>query len=521
MKRLQEYIVENVVDIFEGFFQAKDYSHRGDYKYIKMILSYLFGEDNNITLNICIKPGQKAPTPENSISLSPEDFDINYIKSKDGFNVNSYKDIDFSKFSVDDVSNILKKALKNNEVKNSIKGNIFYRIDKIPFSGVKVVTRDQEVTTCFLFNTIVNECNTLNEFDKIFSNPNDKETLNKIKSIIIKICDKYDNAWVKSFIYQMQAISKIIKEEHKENKFKSLKMERYGGDKEFNDWSLSITYANVIQDYASKLGMQKDSLDPTDVILFDEDDEETIKTILNNSNNLISKIKIDSENHHNDNSEFKNEFLKLYNIDIVTDNKSNENIFFKGLSLKKINDNYKIDKFNITENTEFNFDSLELINNQKYKIANKTIFIIVTGEIENKKRNEYITAIKEDNIIPDEQNIISTDVKHRYKICLRTNGNKIACDVAQCKQSSGLNNKSFTTGPSLGKCPVTIWNKHLKKYVSNFKESPNSSDIEIYKEGFIKMCDTLNDNQLTLILQDIITNAIKCGPNCLPFIVIH
>lgn len=517
MKRLIDFIVESDINniISEGFFQAKDYTHRGDYKYIKMIISYLLGENDNITLNICIKSGQKKPSSDNSILLSPEDFDVNYIKGEHGFNVNSSEDIDFSKFSADDVSNILKNALKNNDIKNSIKGNIFYRIDKIPFSGVKVITRDQEVTTCFLFNTLVKECASLEAFDKIFSNSNDKETLKYIKSIITKICDKYDNTWAKSFIYQMQAISSIIKEEHKENNFTSLKMERYGGDDHFKDWKLSKIYSNVIQGYASKLNMQKDSLDPTDVILFDTKDEDSINKILNNCNEFISNIKIDTENHNADNSEFKNEFLKLYNVHIIEDNKSEKDIFFKGLSLKKINSNYKIDKFNITENTEFDFDKIELNNDLKYKEANKTVFIIVKGEIINKKRNEHITTVKEDNVIPDKQTSVSTDVKHRYKICLRTNGNKIACDVSQCKQSS---NSSFTTGPSLGKCPVAIWNGYLKDYVSDFKESPNATDISVYKEGFIKMCE---DNNLDKILQDIITNAIKCGPSCLPFIVIH
>ena len=522
MISLKDYALDKLF-INEGFFQAKDYSHRGDYKYVKKLFQYLLGEIEDLTLNVCTlehmsnKSAKVArATTENSITLTSDDFNKEQIL-KAFNNPKSALDIDFSKYTTDDISNILKNSLNDKyEQLKKLSGKFFYRLDKLPFSGVKVTTRDQEVTTCVLFNTLVGELKSLNEFDNLVNETNNKENISRIKSIISLISNKYDNSWVRSFMYQMQAVSNIIKEENNISNFKKLKMERYGGDKNYDDWKLSKLYSSVISSYSSKLYMQKDSLDPTDVILFNIDNENDISDILKNSLNHIKNTSVDTDNHNADYANFKKEFLKLYNVD-VTDNEHIKNIFFKGISLKKLSGGYKIDKFNITENTEFIFNSLEETGNLKYHEADKTIFCIVKGKIENKKNDSHIITSESMNM-PGEQQEIKTDVLYRYKICLRSNGNKIACDVAQCKRND---NKSYTTGPSLGKCPVKVWNDILKPFIKEgYKSSPNSSDIKIYKSAFSKMCD-LPNNELTNILNDMITSAIKCGPNCLPFIIIH
>lgn len=523
MISLKDYAFKKLF-INEGFFQAKDYSHRGDYKYVKKLFQYLLGEIEDLTLNVCTlehmsnKSAKIArSTVENSITLTSNDFNKEQIL-KAFNNPKSALDIDFSKYTIDDISNILKNSLNDKyEQLKKLSGKFFYRLDKLPFSGVKVTTRDQEVTTCVLFNTLVGELKSLDEFDNLVNETNNKENISRIKSIISLISNKYDNSWVRSFMYQMQAVSNIIKEENNISNFKKLKMERYGGDKNYDDWNLSKLYSSVISSYSSKLYMQKDSLDPTDVILFNIDNENDISNILKNSLNHIKDTPVDTDNHNADYANFKKEFLKLYNVD-VTDNEHINNIFFKGISLKKLSGGYKIDKFNITENTKFIFNSLEEAGNFKYHEADKTVFCIVKGKIENKENNSHIIASESMNM-PDEQQEIKTDVLYRYKICLRTNGNKIACDVAQCKRND---NKSYTTGPSLGKCPVKVWNDILKQFIDEkeYKISPNSSDIKIYKSAFSKMCD-LPNNELTSILNDMITSAIKCGPNCLPFIIIH
>ena len=43
MISLKDYALDKLF-INEGFFQAKDYSHRGDYKYVKKLFQYLLGE---------------------------------------------------------------------------------------------------------------------------------------------------------------------------------------------------------------------------------------------------------------------------------------------------------------------------------------------------------------------------------------------------------------------------------------------------------------------------------------------
>ena len=80
MKSLADYAKE-LLFINEGFFQAKDYSHRGDYKYVKKLFQYLLGEIEDLTLNVCTlehmsnKSAKVArETTENSITLTSDDF---------------------------------------------------------------------------------------------------------------------------------------------------------------------------------------------------------------------------------------------------------------------------------------------------------------------------------------------------------------------------------------------------------------------------------------------------------------
>lgn len=518
MVSLREY-VKNVLEqhINEAFFQRKDYDHRGDYKYIKKLFGYLFGEVDNLTIRICNKPSLNkytVATIDNSIILTRDDFDVNKIKDNLG-NPRTVDEIDFTKYSYKEISDILRDALigYNDIVQLTSKSLLLNRLDKIPLSGYKITTHDNEVATCVLFNTLVERCKNIDEFDSIINDTNNKDSLKDIYDIISDISNNFDNQWLRSFMYQMQAISKLIRDEHQQDQFKNLKMERYDGDKNYPDWTLSRKYASLIKSYVSRLLLKKDNIDPSDVILYNINDTSKIESILDRTFEHIKNVTHDTDNHNVDYANVKREFLKLYNVDVEDDNNNDHSIFFYGISLKKLINSPIIDKFNITDKTLFVIDEFEDINNNKYKDANKTIFCIVRGKIVNKSKHSHIIDDGE-----DQNDEILTNKNDRYKITLRTNGDKICVDVSKCRRST---NESYTTDATLGKCPVKIWNDILRKFVGkSYKSSPGPNDIVAYKDAFKQLCEC-KDNELRLYISDIITSAIKCGPNCMPFIIIH
>ena len=477
MISLKKYIFENVESINESHFNNDDFEHRGDYKYVKILINYLINPKDDENLEVFyITNKDNAPNENNSFILTPDDFNLEQIKeiqNKIGNKEYTYKQFD-KDFRDACISDKISKS-------KSIWGSIW----KQPFSGMKVVTRDQEVATCILFNQLVEE----NKFKEI--DPKDKETLHIIKSIINTITNNFDNEWARSYIYQMNSLFKYLSGQKIEN----FRMERYNGDKQFSDWEVSKIYGKLINTYTKAIGGEKDNWDPTDAILYDINKKDEIITILNNCQTLISKL-----NEENGLYNFRNEFNKLY-----------KGFFFRGISLKKLSKPGVLEEFNITgkSNLEINNFELQDFNGKPYYEQDKTIYVIFKAKLHLNQTDNIVPEITNDDNPDKSKEVIENNDLKRFKLCMRTNGKSIACDLSLCKANSN------STGPSLGKCSVVVWRKCL-----GFDKDKTlyATQIKDIKEKFIEIITGKDNKDMVLEMS---SSAIKCGPNCLPFILIH
>lgn len=477
MKKLVEYIAESLNPIFESRFSNDDYEHRGDYKYVKRLINYLVNPKDDENLEVFyIKTDDNAPNADNSFILTPDDFDTKKLTEIQGKLGN--KEYTYSQFCKDfDSACITTKISKRKTV--------WRCIWKQPFSGMKVVTRDQEVATCLLFNQLVSE-NKFTEFD-----PKNKETLAIIKSIITTVTNNFDNEWARSYIHQMNSLFKYMKGQKIEN----FRMERYNGDKAYDDWEVSKVYGSLINSYTKTIGGEKDNWDPTDAILYDNTQKEKILTILKNCQALVPQL-----NDENGLYNFRNEFNKLY-----------EGFFFRGVSLKKLSKVGVLEEFNITGKSNIEIGNLDLqdFNGKPYYEQDRTAYVIFKAKLHLNSSDTIVPEITNDEN-PDESNpVIENNDEKRFKLCIRTNGKSIACDLSLCKGNSN------STGPSLGKCSVVVWRKCLG---FDRNEALKQNRIADVKARFI---EAITGNNAKDIILEMASSAIKCGPNCLPFILIH
>ena len=258
------------------------------------------------------------------------------------------------------------------------------------------------------------------------------------------------------------------------------KLERYGYSDESYNFKVANAYKKFIETYCKSLNANKDNLEPSDVICF----------------NVKNSTK----------QEFIDKFNELENIaktdPLSAKEKYINELFltgkFFGISLKKItskNPTYEL--YNIADNKERIPESVE-----SYTIKSNTengIGIICKGKF------KFI-----DNVIDEKTGKEINEDESRYcKVTLRTFGNnQTGIDVQLChnEEGSGLT-------PSMGKAAIEEVRTILKKYTNN-----SLNNIKEYKEAFNEM---LNDKDSLKYLATIIRSAVKNGPNCFPFVIVH
>lgn len=332
----------------------------------------------------------------------------------------------------------------------------------------RVSTPTQEIGTCLVFNHFI---------DEFRQDPEYKLNYETIKNIVAELSSDFDNEWRLSFMKQINTIIQYLMKHLGIEDITHYKLERYGGDAKFKNWEVSREYSNFIGQYTKCLGGQKDNWDPADVLLYNIDKQ----------NEIISDFKqyTKSINDENSASIVKKEFIKKYYLGDSHD--------FKGISLKKIALSKKqgnFDVFNIGENNKVANVKCESVKQSK---NGNDISIICSGDF---KFNNIIDSsndkIEEVNKNPD-----------YIKIQLRSfGGGQIGIDCTLTNYN-GKNN-----GPSLGKCPIRVWSKAIGY-------DQNSKDLN---SAINKLKTKIDDNKF---LEDIIKSAIKEGPNCFPFILIH
>lgn len=367
----------------------------------------------------------------------------------------------------DDIERLCKsKDYENFEakpVRGSKKIHVLYNGNRFAETGSgsigRVNTESQETGTCVVFNAVVEE---------LRKNPEFKYDFPYIKGLIEDISADFDNAWVASFYKQISGIIGYLRSNGCDPT--EYKMERYGGSKMFKDWNLSKVYAQFIGKYTSCFANSvKDNWDPSDVILFRVADEGSIS-----SNFMAWAGELSDEPSA---AVVKEKLKKEYY--------TNNNIIFKGVSLKKISSkkNPEVDIYNVGEGSKVSISGVSEVKEK----AGSNLTVFVKGSF------DFGNVLDSD--IPSEK-------ENEVKLVLRTFGSgQVAIDVTVAQSGN----------PSLGKCPVSVWRRIL--------DCNESTSIEIAIEKFKHVLD--DEKNINRNLELIIRGAIKNGPNCLPFILLH
>ena len=338
--------------------------------------------------------------------------------------------------------------------------------------GVK--TKDQEDATCLVFNVYMDSV----EYDKDFNKIGDLEYIKNVLSEKFP-SHSFDNIWLKCFSNQVMSLVDYLYRITGNKNIASYRLVRF--DERGRHTEVSRMYTNMVKSYAKIKGMRRDVFDPTDVILFDKNKIDVIKA--------NCKIPSDEESAN----QIRNNFL--------------ENCFkpriCMGVSLKKLSKSGRIKEYNTGSESIESIKSYEII--YPKKPTSKNIMVKCSGKFD---LNETTDINKK--TVKDVTNIALT---------LRTFSEGIVAMDATVTNATG----SYE-GPSLGKCPVNIWRPILGVKKNEYK------DIDACMSKFKKflgvedddqVLDGKNKRQVLDGLKELIDGAVKEGPSCFPFILIH
>ena len=345
--------------------------------------------------------------------------------------------------------------------------------------GVK--TEDQENATCLVFNAYMDSVENDKDFSKIGNLEHIKEMLDeKFPS------HSFDNTWLECFSNQVISIVNYLHRTGNKN-IASYRLARF--DEKGEHAVVSRAYTNMVKEYAKIKGARRDVFDPTDVILFDKN-KNKIDVIME-----YCKEPSDDESAN----QIRSNFLKYCFKPRIC----------MGISLKKLSKSGKIKEYNTGSESIKSLESYQIIPPKKQ--TSKYIMVKCNGVFNldeatdiDKKPIDNITSIT---------------------LTLRTFDKGVVAMDATVTNTNG----SYE-GPSLGKCPAAIWRKLLN--VEGADEKKIDACIEKFV-GFVKpkgkVLDLNNpdpkveyrDPKVLDGLKKLINGALKEGPSCFPFVLIH
>lgn len=453
-----------------------EWFHRGDYKYINIIIDDILSDKPIIVLS----------KTNGVIELSPDNFD----KSKIIELKNNLKDRDLT--SLDDT--LLDKSIIDDLVVTHLKDytgdHLWTSIIKRPYSvGNRVSTKDQETATCLVWNSLM----------YILKDINTEVDRDLIDNIVSKISNNFDNDWKFNFYNQYESIKKLLQKYYHidDSDIHKFRLRRYGDSiddsilqKELSDTyeediensqKLVNTYKEFVDTYCRSINRifdsksNKDSYDPSDVILFRTD---SISDNISKLNNLIDILKDATEEELNKvHSDFIDIFYK-------------GDLSLAGISLKKLTGSGRVELVNV--GSGINTISVSSIDRVNISDSYKTMNIILSGNF------------KLGNTAFDD-NTSSKEEFNKLRLNIRSKGRYIMMDTML------LDGRKET---SLGKCPIDIW-LDVFNMKNTSRTSNNISNVisSIHKQ--------LEDNDILEKLEICIEASLKKGPWCLPFIIIH
>lgn len=325
----------------------------------------------------------------------------------------------------------------------------------------KIPTSLQESSTCFVFNAYMDAIEKGGDLSCI----DNEEYINDVLGDLFE-GSKIDQSWIISFSFQVKAlvdyVGEIVKELGGDTKIYNYRLARYGGTGEKE--VVSKAYSKMVSAYARKIGGRKDAYDPTDIILFD-------KTKVNEI------TKCCKEGHTPEECvEIKTEFLK----------KCFKERICMGVALKKLSENGRIELYNTgTHNVVNSITGFEIVPTK----GKNNITVLCTG------------AFNFDGIVDEEGKPVTQE--KQVVLTMRTFGsNIIALDAT-------LRGHGKNDGPAIGKCPSKIWREMIDA------EKDGVSECIKKFEKFLGNKASMED------IKTLITGAIKEGPHCFPFILLH
>jgi hypothetical protein len=322
-----------------------------------------------------------------------------------------------------------------------------------------VSSTEQELATCLIWNKYIE-----------LKSQNLDFTIDIVNDIIKDISPNFTSNWVKSLAEQVNAIEVLLKRYGiPETDIANYKLCLYGSTIDDDDLHIGELYKKLITKYSKFFKGNKHHFDPSDIILY-------------NKNLDIDSFKELTNDNITDGTQTKKLFMDTFfsTRDIM------------GISLKQITTTPKIEEYNINSECKVKYiDSVEIVEN---KSSENYLRVLCKGDFNF------------DNLTDEDGNEIQNKNQNIY-VTLRSFGSD--CIAMDCT----INDVSNKTSPSLGKCPVKIWRKML-----NLDKDDNiTTCINAFKE----FLTTNNEDYIKSRFNVIIKKAIKEGPNCFPFILIH
>lgn len=292
----------------------------------------------------------------------------------------------------------------------------------------------------------------------------DFQDMDFIKNIVGDLTPDFDSEWISTFSKQVQCLATYFKS-HDLNP-QDYKLIRYG-----DKYDIGGAYKKFSDAYTKAmdtgLGSQKDNFDPADVIAYNVNKIGYINSKLTqySSSPVISK-----ENYKEE----------LFDTHLVV-----------GISLKKISGNKspQFDLYNTGHIKCDNVNSFEVLKN-----SNKTqLLILCKGKFNFDSTTENGDEIGSQNSV---------------KLVMRSFG-----DGTTAVDCTLINPVKKGSSPTLGKCPARFWREVIG--------SNKNADLETNVRLFRSFIEKGNSREVLTKLKDLIKAAVKEGPSCFPFVLIH
>jgi hypothetical protein len=371
-----------------------------------------------------------------------------------------------------DTSNLFYCTKNGVKVNVYMKGNGYDKRKRVIFqTGVgsvdKITTKEQETAFCLIWNVVHEQLNEIT--DTTLTN-------DLIREVIGDLSDRVDDGWIHSWSKTIGNIVYLIGTQSESSKnYISI---RAGGNVKNHIGNLHNTFVKKYGERLCGKGTRKDRFDPTDVILYDRSMEGDIMTKLKGYTNDM-KPNEDSSIVYNRCLEIKNKYF----------NELVASLKYIPISLKKLS---------IGNNGSFGFMNVT---------PNSGSTCSVNGFTVDKNNKDRIDVLCDCNVCftgqTDGEGNELTD-KHGLVVVMRSfqkDNRNVDIDVTLDMHDT----------PTLGKCPRKIWQDILGVDNSNKEESLKAFNTLLAKET-----DETKD-----ILKQIIQGAIKQGPSCFPFLLIH